>query len=37
MISGGYKMPYTIDHQDKANAPSFETFAQPCQRVLLML
>ena len=31
MISGGYKMPYTIDRQEKANAPSFNQLYRPVE------
>ena len=35
MISGGYKMPYTIDRQNKANVPSFHQLYRPIQRAMI--
>jgi hypothetical protein len=35
MISGGYKMPYTLDCQDKADAPSFRQLYLPVYRAML--
>jgi len=35
MISGGYKMPYTIDRQNKAGAPSFNQLYQPIQKATI--
>jgi len=32
MISGGYKLPYTIDSLKKANAPSFNQLFMPIER-----
>jgi hypothetical protein len=35
MISGGYKMPYTIDRQNKADAPSFHQLYFPVHRAMI--
>jgi len=35
MISGGYKMPYTIDRRNKADAPSFHQLYRPIQRAMI--
>ena len=35
MISGGYKMPYTLDRQNKADAPSFRQLYLPVYRAML--
>jgi hypothetical protein len=35
MISGGYKMPYTIDRQIKADAPSFNQLYRPIERATI--
>jgi hypothetical protein len=35
MISGGYKMPYTIDRRNKAHAPSFHQLYRPIQRAMV--
>ena len=35
MISGGYKMPYTLDRQNKAYAPSFRQLYLPVYRAML--
>jgi len=35
MISGGYKMPYTIDRQNKAGAPSFHQLYRPIQSAMV--
>jgi hypothetical protein len=32
MITGGYKMPYTVDHRTKINAPSFVQLYQPIKK-----
>jgi hypothetical protein len=35
MISGGYKMPYTLDRQNKADVPSFRKLYLPVNRAML--
>jgi hypothetical protein len=35
MISGGYKMPYTIDRRKKVDAPSFHQLYRPIQRAMI--
>jgi DDE family transposase len=35
MISGGYKMPYTLNRQNKADAPSFRQLYLPVYRAML--
>jgi len=35
MISGGYKMPYTINRQNKAGVPSFQQLYRPIQRAMI--
>ena len=35
MISGGYKIPYTLDRQNKADAPSFRQLYLPVYRAML--
>jgi hypothetical protein len=35
MISGGYKMPYTIDRRNKTGAPSFHQLYQPIQTAMI--
>jgi len=35
MISGGYKMPYTLDHQNKADVPSFRQLYLPVYEAML--
>ena len=35
MISGGYKMPYSLDHLNIANAPSFHQLYLPVYRAML--
>ena len=35
MISEGYKMPYTLDHQNRSDAPSFHQLYLPVHRAML--
>jgi hypothetical protein len=35
MISGGYKMPYTINRRSKTDAPSFHQLYRPVQRAMV--
>jgi len=37
MISGGYKMPYTLERQNKADAPSFHQLYRPIQGAMIRM